>query len=45
VQEAGGVISALDGQAFDVRKARIVAANPALHPQLLEVIREHRARR
>ena len=45
VQEAGGVISALDGQPFDVRKARIVAANPALHPQLLEVIREHRARR
>jgi myo-inositol-1(or 4)-monophosphatase len=45
VQEAGGVVSALDGQPFDVRKARIVAANPALHPQLLEVIREHRARR
>jgi len=42
VQEAGGVISALDGQPFDVHKGRIVAANPALHPQLLEVIRQHR---
>jgi myo-inositol-1(or 4)-monophosphatase len=45
VEEAGGVISAMDGSPFDVRKGRIVAANPTLHPLLIHVIREHRAGR
>jgi fructose-1,6-bisphosphatase/inositol monophosphatase family enzyme len=45
VEEAGGVISALGGEPFDVRKGRIVAANSALHAQMLEVIRQHRAGR
>ena len=45
VEEAGGVLSGLDGEPFDVRKGSLACANPALHPQLLAVIREHRARR
>jgi myo-inositol-1(or 4)-monophosphatase len=43
VEEAGGVLSGMEGEPFDVRKGRIVAANPSLHPRLLEVIRDHRA--
>ena len=45
VQEAGGVISGMGGEPFDVRTGPIVAANPTLHPQLLEVIRQQRAAR
>jgi myo-inositol-1(or 4)-monophosphatase len=43
VEEAGGVVSGLGGEPFDVRKGHLVTANAALHPQLLEVIRLHRA--
>jgi myo-inositol-1(or 4)-monophosphatase len=43
VEEAGGVVTGLDGERFDVRKGSLVCANPRLHPQLLEVIRLHRA--
>ena len=37
------MVTGLDGEPFDVRKGQLVAANAALHPQLLEVIRQHRA--
>jgi len=43
VEEAGGIVTGLDGQPFDVRKGSLACANPALHPQLVEVIRLHRA--
>jgi myo-inositol-1(or 4)-monophosphatase len=43
VEEAGGIVSGLGGGPFDVRKGDLVTANAALHPQLLEVIRLHRA--
>jgi myo-inositol-1(or 4)-monophosphatase len=43
VEEAGGVVTGLGGGPFDVRKGDLVTANAALHPQLLEVIRLHRA--
>jgi myo-inositol-1(or 4)-monophosphatase len=44
VAEAGGTISSLDGSPYDVRKGNLVATNASLHPQMLEVIREHRRR-
>ena len=42
VEEAGGVVTGMGGEPFDVRNGRIVAANAELHPQLLEVIRQQR---
>jgi len=42
VAEAGGVITSLDGSPYDVRKGNLAAANAALHPQMLDVIRETR---
>ena len=36
-------MSGLGGEPFDVRKGHLLAANGALHPQLLEVIRHYRA--
>jgi myo-inositol-1(or 4)-monophosphatase len=43
VEEAGGVVTGLGGEAFDIRKGHLLAANAALHAQLLDVIRHHRA--
>jgi myo-inositol-1(or 4)-monophosphatase len=43
VEEAGGVVTGLGGEPFDIRKGSLACANPALQPQLLEVIRLHRA--
>ncbi len=43
VEEAGGLVTNLAGEPFDVRTGQLVTANAALHPQLLEVIRLHRA--
>jgi myo-inositol-1(or 4)-monophosphatase len=43
VEEAGGVVSTYDGGAFTIRGGELVAANGALHPQLLDVISRHRA--
>ena len=43
--EAGGRITALDGQPFDVRKGQLMASNGVLHEQLLEVVRRWRATR
>ena len=43
VEEAGGVVSGLDGSAFAVRNGHLAAANARLHPAMLEVIA--RARR
>jgi myo-inositol-1(or 4)-monophosphatase len=44
VAEAGGVVSGLDGSPYDVRNGHLVATNAALHPQMLDVIREARRR-
>ena len=35
VEEAGGVVTGYDGRPADPRSGRVVAAGPALHPQLL----------
>jgi myo-inositol-1(or 4)-monophosphatase len=43
VEEAGGRISALDGGAWDPVAGDILASNGTLHPQLLDVVRAHRA--
>ena len=43
VEEAGGVVTGLGGDAFAVRNGHLVCSNATLHPQLLEVIRLHRA--
>ena len=43
VAEAGGTVTGLDGAPFDVRRGHLACANPVLQPQILEVIRAHRA--
>jgi myo-inositol-1(or 4)-monophosphatase len=43
VEEAGGIVTRFGGEPFDVRQGQLVAANPALLPQLLDVIQLHRA--
>ena len=45
VEEAGGLVTGLDGAPFQVRGGQLACANPTLHPQLIEVIREQRAGR
>ncbi len=40
--ESGGVVTDWSGQPFDPLKGQAVAANPRLHPQLIEVIRQGR---
>jgi fructose-1,6-bisphosphatase/inositol monophosphatase family enzyme len=41
VAEAGGIITRLDGTPYDVRAQDVVAATPAVAPELLEVIRSY----
>lgn len=43
--EAGGIVTALDGSPFDVRKGQLMASNGHLHRALLEVVRAWRATR
>ncbi len=43
VKEAGGVLTDLEGEAFDPRRGAVVATNGPLHPQLLDALREVRA--
>ena len=38
VQEAGGVVTRFDGSAHQLAGSEIVAAAPALHPQMLQVL-------
>jgi myo-inositol-1(or 4)-monophosphatase len=38
VAEAGGVVSTYDGGPFSIRGGELVAANPVLHAQLLDVL-------
>jgi myo-inositol-1(or 4)-monophosphatase len=42
VEEAGGVVTRFDGSALGLRADEIVAANPALHARMLEVLRQAR---
>jgi len=44
VREAGGVVSDLDGGARMLESGNILAANEALHPQFLKLIRQAEAR-
>ncbi len=44
VREAGGVVTGLDGAAFDLADGDTLAANPALHAKLVPVARAARAR-
>jgi myo-inositol-1(or 4)-monophosphatase len=41
VREAGGVVTGYAGEAFRLEGRRLVAANPLLHPRLLEVVAMH----
>ncbi len=41
VREAGGVVTGYSGGPFQLDGRRIVAANPSLHAQLLEVVQRH----
>jgi myo-inositol-1(or 4)-monophosphatase len=45
VQEAAGRITGMDGAPFDPAAGHLVASNARLHDQMLEVIREFRAKR
>lgn len=45
VEEAGGVVSGIDGSLFDYRQGHVLATNGALHDPMLETIRDFRARR
>ncbi len=45
VEEAGGIVSGTDGSPFRVRAGHVLAAAPALHPRMLDAIREFRAER
>ncbi|MGE3176271.1 MAG: inositol monophosphatase family protein [Vicinamibacterales bacterium] len=45
VEEAGGIVTTQGGEPFTSRGRSVLATNPALHPQMLGVIREFRARR
>jgi myo-inositol-1(or 4)-monophosphatase len=45
VAEAGGLVTGLDGTPFEVRGGHLACANPALHPQLIEVIAHQRSGR
>ncbi len=38
IQEAGGIVTAANGQPWDISQESILAANPALHEQLLSLI-------
>ncbi|MBD3297998.1 MAG: inositol monophosphatase [candidate division Zixibacteria bacterium] len=40
--ESGGMVTDWSGQPFDPLKGQAVAANPTLHPQLIEIIRQGR---
>ena len=44
VQEAGGQITAIDGSAFDVRKASLIASNGRIHGEMLRTVEHYRAR-
>jgi myo-inositol-1(or 4)-monophosphatase len=44
VEEAGGVVTGLDGSPFAVRNGHLAAANAGLHPAMLEVIAKARRR-
>jgi myo-inositol-1(or 4)-monophosphatase len=44
VAEAGGLVTTMAGEPFSSRAGKVLAANAALHPQMLAVIREHRER-
>ena len=45
VEEAGGRVTGMDGSGFDVGAAHLVASNGRLHDEMLNVIREFRARK
>jgi myo-inositol-1(or 4)-monophosphatase len=42
VEEAGGLVCGMDGSPFAARAGHVAAANPALMPALLDVVREFR---
>jgi len=44
VQEAGGQITAIDGTAFDVRKASLIASNGRIHREMLRTVEGYRAK-
>ncbi len=44
VQEAGGTITGIDGGPFDVRRASLVASNGTIHGEMLDTIRDYKAR-
>jgi myo-inositol-1(or 4)-monophosphatase len=45
VEEAGGVVTGMDGSPFDAAAAHLVASNGRIHDQMLAVIREFRVQR
>jgi myo-inositol-1(or 4)-monophosphatase len=45
VREAGGLVTDLDGGAFDLRSGRILATNGRLHDEMQGIIGDHLTRR
>jgi len=39
VQEAGGLVTSLDGASLDLEKGDVLAANPHLHPLLIRLLK------
>ncbi len=39
VAEAGGIVTSIEGTPVDIRAASICAANPVLHPQIVEMLK------
>jgi fructose-1,6-bisphosphatase/inositol monophosphatase family enzyme len=44
VREAGGLVTGLEGRAFDLENGDTLAANPALHAEMVPVATAARAR-
>lgn len=41
-QEAGAIVTDMEGDRFDPRKKSVLCCNPRLHPQLIQIIRQVR---
>jgi myo-inositol-1(or 4)-monophosphatase len=44
VEEAGGVITAIDGGPFEVRRASVIASNGRIHGEMVATVRSYTAR-
>ena len=43
IQEAGGLVTDLDNGQSHMTTGNVVAANPAIHPRMLEIVATHKS--